>query len=156
MISQPSASSAGPSDTQGASLFGVLNVELSLVGIVDRLAGTPGEVCIGNRDIRDMPLDQLRGMIGYAAQEPVLFSRTLEHNIGFGVKDADMGLIGWAADVAHLHHDVTEFPEQYQTLLGERGVTLSGGVRVLGDDVDQEVDLSRHVRTAPSHGGRIF
>ena len=68
-------------------------------------------------------------MIGFAAQEPVLFSRTLEHNIGFGVDNADMGVIGWAAEIAHLHGDIETFPDRYQTMLGERGVTLSGGQR---------------------------
>jgi ATP-binding cassette subfamily B protein len=81
-------------------------------------------------------------MIGYAAQDPVLFSRTLEHNIGFGVDDADMDIVGWAADIAHLHHDVEGFPKQYQTMLGERGVTLSGGQR-------QRTSISRAIARRP-------
>jgi ATP-binding cassette subfamily B protein len=114
-----------------------------LTSLVARLMDpTKGTVHIGGKDIRDLSLSQLRGMIGFAAQEPVLFSRTLEHNIGFGVEGADMSVIGWAADVAHLHHDVEGFPDQYQTILGERGVTLSGGQR-------QRASISRAVARKP-------
>ncbi len=103
---------------------------------------TKGAVRVGGRDIRNVSLATLRGMIGYAAQEPVLFSRTLEHNIGFGVEKPDKNLIGWAAEVAHLRGDVEGFPDQYQTLLGERGVTLSGGQR-------QRTSISRAIARRP-------
>jgi ATP-binding cassette subfamily B protein len=114
-----------------------------LTSLVARLMDpTKGSVKIGGTDIRKISLAELRGMIGYAAQEPVLFSRTLEHNIGFGVDDADMDIVGWAADIAHLHHDVEGFPKQYQTMLGERGVTLSGGQR-------QRTSISRAIARRP-------
>ncbi|MEN7973162.1 MAG: ABC transporter ATP-binding protein [Verrucomicrobiota bacterium] len=114
-----------------------------LVSLVARLMDpTEGAVLIGNEDIRDMPLVQLRCMIGFAAQEPVLFSRTLEHNIGFGVEKPDKNLIGWAAEIAHLRNDVENFPDQFQTVLGERGVTLSGGQR-------QRTAISRAIARRP-------
>ncbi len=114
-----------------------------LASLVARLMDpTNGSVQIAGKNIRDLSLSQLRGMIGFAAQEPVLFSRTLEHNIGFGVEGADMSIIGWAADIAHLHHDVESFPDQYQTMLGERGVTLSGGQR-------QRASISRAIARKP-------
>ncbi|QBG47102.1 ABC transporter ATP-binding protein [Verrucomicrobia bacterium S94] len=114
-----------------------------LTSLVARLSDpTRGSITIGGTDIREMPLTRLRGMIGYAAQEPVLFSRTLEHNIGFGLEDPDFSTIGWAADIAHLHDDVAGFPEQYQTMLGERGVTLSGGQR-------QRTSISRAIARKP-------
>jgi ATP-binding cassette subfamily B protein len=114
-----------------------------MTSLVARLIDpSDGAVLIGGADIREWPLAELRGKIGFASQEPVLFSRTLEHNIGFGVEGADMSIIGWAADVAHLHHDVQDFPEQYQTLLGERGVTLSGGQR-------QRTSISRAIARKP-------
>ncbi len=114
-----------------------------LTSLVARLIDpTEGEVLIGGTDVRRIPLARLRGMIGYAAQEPVLFSRTLEHNIGFGVEDADMVTVGWAAEIAHLHGDVEGFPDQYQTMLGERGVTLSGGQR-------QRTAISRAIARRP-------
>ncbi len=114
-----------------------------LASLVARLVDpTQGTIRIGGRDLREVSLAELRGMIGYAAQEPVLFSRTLEHNIGFGVEDADISTVGWAAEVAHLHQDVQGFPEQYQTMLGERGVTLSGGQR-------QRTSISRAIARRP-------
>jgi ATP-binding cassette subfamily B protein len=114
-----------------------------LTSLVARLADpTNGAVLVGGRDIRTLSLATLRGMIGFAAQEPILFSRTLEHNIGFGVDDADMGVIGWAAEIAHLHGDIETFPDRYQTLLGERGVTLSGGQR-------QRTSISRAIARRP-------
>jgi ATP-binding cassette subfamily B protein len=114
-----------------------------LVSLVARLMDPAhGAVFIGGEDIRNVPLSRLRRMIGFAAQEPVLFSRTLEHNIGFGVDKPDKSLIGWAAEVAHLKGDVETFPDQYQTVLGERGVTLSGGQR-------QRTAISRAIARRP-------
>ena len=114
-----------------------------LASLVARLSDpTAGTIRVGGVDIREMPLAELRNLIGYAAQEPILFSRTLQHNIGFGLENADMDTIGWAAHVAHLHQDVEGFPEQYQTMLGERGVTLSGGQR-------QRTAISRAIARRP-------
>lgn len=114
-----------------------------LVSLVARLMDpTHGSVQIGDKDIRTLSLANLRGMIGFAAQESVLFSRTLEHNIGFGVENADMDIIGWAADIAHLNGDIEGFPDRYQTMLGERGVTLSGGQR-------QRTAISRAIARRP-------
>jgi ATP-binding cassette subfamily B protein len=114
-----------------------------LVSLVARLMDpTRGTVSVGGRDIRTLPLAGLRGMIGFAAQEPVLFSRTLEHNIGFGLGKPDKNLIGWAAEIAHLRTDVDSFPDQFQTVLGERGVTLSGGQR-------QRTAISRAIARRP-------
>lgn len=90
---------------------------------------TTGCVRIGNHPLRTIPLQQLRRHIGVAAQEPVLFSQTLEHNIGFGVDSDDKERISWATEIAHLDGDIKTFPQQCQTVLGERGVTLSGGQR---------------------------
>lgn len=114
-----------------------------MTALVARLLDpTRGEVLLDGKDLRTLPLRALRGMIGYAAQEPVLFSRTLEHNIGFGIDDPDMNTIGWAADIAHLHGDIETFPDRYQTILGERGVTLSGGQR-------QRTSISRAIARRP-------
>ena len=114
-----------------------------LVSLVARLMDpTRGSVSVGGKDLRTIPLAQLRGMIGFAAQEPMLFSRTLEHNIGFGVVKPDKNLIGWAAEIAHLRGDIEGFPDQYQTILGERGVTLSGGQR-------QRTAISRAIARRP-------
>ncbi len=114
-----------------------------LVSLTARLMDpTGGAVHIGSHPLRTIPLDQLRHHIGVAAQEPILFSQTLEHNIGFGINAGDPEQIRWAADIAHLSGDIETFPEQYQTVLGERGVTLSGGQR-------QRTAISRAVARRP-------
>jgi ATP-binding cassette subfamily B multidrug efflux pump len=101
-----------------------------LVSLVARLMDpTKGGIYIDGHDVKTIPLDVLRNHIGFAAQEPILFSRTLEHNIGFGVDEPDERIIDWAADIAHLKKDVETFPNRFETLIGERGVTLSGGQR---------------------------
>ncbi len=101
-----------------------------LVSLLPRLQDvTSGAVRIGGRDVREIPLAELRGWIGMAEQEPVLFSDTLANNIGFGAPEATEAAILTAADRAHLHADIEQFPGRYATLVGERGVTLSGGQR---------------------------
>ncbi len=101
-----------------------------LVSLVARLMDpTEGELLVGGRSLRDIPLDVLRRQIGFAEQEPVLFSRTLAHNIAFGAEHSPREQIGWAADIAHLNGEIEAFPRRYETVLGERGVTLSGGQR---------------------------
>jgi ATP-binding cassette subfamily B protein len=101
-----------------------------------------GEVRVGGRRLQEIPLDVLRRHLGFAAQEPVLFSRSLQHNIGFGLETPDPQQVCRAADIAHLHGDILSFPEQYETVLGERGVTLSGGQR-------QRTAISRAVARQP-------
>ena len=114
-----------------------------LVSLVARLMDpTAGRICIDGHDVRVIPIELLRNHIGFAAQEPILFSQTLEHNIGFGVDEPDERLIHWAADIAHLRKDVETFPEKYETMIGERGVTLSGGQR-------QRTSISRAVARHP-------
>jgi ATP-binding cassette, subfamily B, multidrug efflux pump len=114
-----------------------------LVSLAARLSDpTSGELSIGGHPARRIPLDVLRRHIGFAEQEPILFSRTLEHNVGFGLDDPDVKTILWAADVAHLQNEVDGFPAGYQTVLGERGVTLSGGQR-------QRASISRAVARQP-------
>ncbi len=101
-----------------------------LLSLLPRLMdATSGSVRIGGRDVREIPLSELRGQMGMAEQEPMLFSDTLANNIGFGAPDATEETILTAADLAHLHADVEQLPRQYETLVGERGVTLSGGQR---------------------------
>jgi ATP-binding cassette subfamily B multidrug efflux pump len=91
-----------------------------------------GLVTIGGRDVRAWPLPSLRRRIALAPQEPFLFSDTLANNLAFGLEVREDALtaheerVAWAARLAHLEQDVAGFPERYQTVLGERGVTLSG------------------------------
>ena len=90
---------------------------------------TEGHITLGSIPLPELPLDTIRQKIGCALQEPILFSRTLEHNLAFGLSQPNPDRIAWATQTAHLDQDIQRFPDQLQTLLGERGVTLSGGQR---------------------------
>ena len=100
----------------------------TLINLVPRLIDvSDGIVYIDGQDIRAIPLKVLRKNIGYVQQETFLFSETIEENISFGVKNPDPKEIRWAAQVSTIKKDLVSFPDQFQTLIGERGVNLSGG-----------------------------
>lgn len=100
----------------------------TLVNLVARLMDPQsGAVVIDGNDARRIPLHVLRQAIGFVPQESFLFSQTIQENISFGAPLAEPWEIAEAAGVAELHGDVEEFPEQYGTYVGERGITLSGG-----------------------------
>ena len=86
-----------------------------------------GEIFIDDIDINDWELGTLRSQIGFATQEPFLFSDSLANNIRFGREDATLIEVEAAAEVAALSKDVAQFPQRYETVVGERGITLSGG-----------------------------
>ena len=103
----------------------------TLVNLLPRIQDPPrGTVFIDGRDVRDIPLSDLRGAIGFVPQEPFLFSETLAQNVAFGVPGLDEThpeRVEAAATIARLDKDVRDFPQSYQTMVGERGITLSGG-----------------------------
>ena len=100
----------------------------TFVNLILRLIdSTSGQIFIGGKDIRSIPLNILRKSIGYVPQETFLFSDTIEENISFGVKNPQFQEIEWAAKISTISDDLMNFPEKYQTLIGERGVNLSGG-----------------------------
>lgn len=88
---------------------------------------TKGRVMLDGVDVRDLPLDVLRGQVGIAMQEAVLFTGTIRDNICYGRPDATDAEVVQAAKVAQAHEFITGFPEGYDTLVGQRGVNLSGG-----------------------------
>jgi len=100
----------------------------TLIELVPRLIEpTAGTVRIDGRDVRTIPLQVLRNSIGYVPQEVFLFSDTIAGNIAFGEPDTGEGPIRQAALEADLLENVESFPEQFETRVGERGITLSGG-----------------------------
>src|SRR5262249_34111590 len=79
------------------------------------------------RDVRELPLAVLRRAIGFVPQDPFLFSRSVRDNIRFGAPEASDDAVADVARIASLDRDVAELPHGYDTIVGERGITLSGG-----------------------------
>lgn len=86
-----------------------------------------GRILLDGIDVRDLPLELLRRLVGYVPQETFLFSDTLAANITLGAPDAAAEAVERAAEVSQLNADLEQFPNGLQTVIGERGVTLSGG-----------------------------
>jgi len=100
----------------------------TLVNLIPRFYDvTEGAVMIDGVDVRDIPLTDLRKQIGFVLQQSLLFSATVRENIAYGRPDASDEEIVAAAKAANVHPFITDFPEGYNTPIGERGVTLSGG-----------------------------
>ncbi|WP_321477480.1 ABC transporter ATP-binding protein [uncultured Paludibaculum sp.] len=100
----------------------------SLVHLIPRMYDvTSGAVLIGGVDVRGLTPGDLRRQIGFVPQETFLFSSTIAENIAFGVESATDEEVRAAASIAGLAQDIEEFPEGFQTKVGERGITLSGG-----------------------------
>ena len=100
----------------------------TLIDLIGRLAEpTRGRVLIDGRDVQKLPLSVLREKIGYVPQDVFLFSDSIGNNIAFGTVDACEEEIRQAAFEAELLETVLEFPEGFNSGVGERGVSLSGG-----------------------------
>src|SRR6185312_14326464 len=100
----------------------------SLVNALARVFDvTSGAILIDGTDIRQIPLEKLRAAIGYVPQDNFLFSLSIAENVGFGLEQLDEQQLEYALSVSQLGNDVVDFPQGAQTVLGERGVTLSGG-----------------------------
>ena len=146
---------------QGAPLFDGLDLHIGdaeRVGLVGRSGGgkttiirlllrlmdvDAGRILIGGRDITRLTQVDLRSLVAYVPQDPVMFHRTLGENIAFGRPGATDAQIRAAAAAAHVLEFAEDLPQGFDTLVGERGVKLSGGQR-------QRVAIARAVlRDAP-------
>lgn len=118
----------------------------TLVDLLPRLFDPPpGTVFVDGVDVRDLPLDTLRGAVGCVPQEPLLFSETIAGNVAFGAREPAAGngaAVAGAVALAQLDADVARFPRGLDTEVGERGITLSGGQK-------QRAALARAVLTDP-------
>jgi subfamily B ATP-binding cassette protein MsbA len=100
------------------------------------------QILIDDIDIRDFKMDDLRGLIGYVSQEAVLFNDTFKNNIAFGMNEVPEEDIIKAAKIAHAHEFIEQYPEGYETNIGDRGSKLSGGQR-------QRLSIARAVLKNP-------
>jgi len=102
----------------------------TLVGLIPRLYDvTGGRVLIDGRDVREFTLASLRLQISVLLQETLLFAASIRDNIAYGAPDVDAAEVEAAARLANAHGFIEEMPEGYETMVGERGVTLSNGQR---------------------------
>ena len=86
-----------------------------------------GRILVDDQDIRDVSLQSLRQAIGVVPQETPLFNNTIEHNIRYGDMTATPGMVRSAAHKARIHDTIEGLPDGYQTMVGERGMMISGG-----------------------------
>ncbi len=103
----------------------------TMVDLVGRFYDvTEGRITIDGTDIRDFEIRGLRGALGVVSQETILFHDTVRANIAYGSPDdVGQGRIIEAAEAAHAHEFISELPDGYDTVVGERGTELSGGQR---------------------------
>lgn len=102
-----------------------------------------GKILIDGRDIKAYDISKLRAQIGYVPQDVFLFSESIASNIAFGLDDLPMDRIEKAAKDADVYQNIIEFPQGFQTKLGERGITLSGGQK-------QRVSIARAIAKEPT------
>ncbi|WFD02615.1 ATP-binding cassette-type vacuolar membrane transporter Hmt1 [Malassezia obtusa] len=101
-----------------------------------------GTISIDGQDIRNVTQQSLRKAIGIVPQEPTLFNTDIRHNILYGNVEATDQQIEDAARAAQIHDRIMEFPDGYATIVGERGVRLSGGEK-------QRVAIARTILKNP-------
>ena len=100
----------------------------TIVDLILRTYNVPdGSVFVDGHDVNKIPIKKVRAAAAYVPQDNFLFSDTIENNISFATDGGDHESVVHAAKMADVHDNISEFPEQYGSVLGERGVTVSGG-----------------------------
>jgi ABC-type multidrug transport system fused ATPase/permease subunit len=103
---------------------------------------TKGELLIDGVNVKNLKIDDLRGLMGIVSQESILFNDTVYNNIAFGTTDISDKEVVAAAKVANAHDFIMEMENGYQTNIGDRGSKLSGGQR-------QRISIARAVLANP-------
>ena len=100
----------------------------TLVDLILRTYNVPeGTLFIDGRDVNTLPIKTVRKFSAYVPQDNFLFSDTIENNIAFATDGGNHDDVVRAATLSDVHGNISEFADQYDTVLGERGVTVSGG-----------------------------
>lgn len=134
---------AKPGETV-AILGGTGAGKTTLVSLIPRLYDpTEGQVYVDGIDVRKVKLNTLRNNIGVVPQKTILFSGSIEDNIKWGKEDASQGEIIEAAQTAQAHNFIINFPQGYDTKLGQKGVNLSGGQK-------QRIAIARAIIKKPT------
>ena len=102
-----------------------------------------GAITIDGQNLRDVTQASLRAAIGVVPQDTVLFNDTIYYNIAYGKPSATPAEIEQAARLAHIHEFIVNMPDGYQTIVGERGLKLSGGEK-------QRVAIARTIIKNPA------
>lgn len=105
--------------------------------------GYSGEILVDGHNIKHFELSAYRERIGFVQQEPMMFGDTIYNNIAYGNPNATIEDVLYAADVANAHEFIARQPDAYDTVLGERGVGVSGGEK-------QRISIARAVLKSPS------
>ena len=100
----------------------------TFINLIPRLYDvTEGQILIDGKDIKTIPLNILRREIGVVQQESFLFSDSVMNNISYGLREVNNDIVLKVSKIAHFDKDVEDFPLKYDTMVGERGITFSGG-----------------------------
>ena len=105
--------------------------------------GYSGEILVDGHNIKNFDLSAYRDQIGFVQQEPMMFSDTIYNNIAYSNPNASVEDVIHAADIANAHEFIARQPDAYDTVLGERGVGVSGGEK-------QRISIARAVLKEPS------
>jgi subfamily B ATP-binding cassette protein MsbA len=115
----------------------------TLVDLVPRFYDpTSGAILIDGVDLRTAELKSLRELIGIVTQETILFNDTVRNNIAYGLEHCSLERVVMAAKAANAHNFISEMPSGYDSVIGERGVKISGGER-------QRLSLARAILKNP-------